>query len=307
MNIRTWNRGTEGWRIAGWVGLAIVAGGMAASAAADRFEVRKPHAAAPAPVLLVIADGGDFYYREYADTRRSLEAAGLRVQVAATTTRPSYPHPNTGEPAGVDPAVVPDLALAAVRPENYSAIAFVGGWGASMYQYAYSDPDFDGVTDNFYAHGPYNGDDDLDDGEMGEGKALANRLIGAFLAADKPVGAVCHGVTVLAWARVDGVSPLAGRRVSVPFIGSPAAFYGGRWYADYELGQVEQVLVNGGIPNRVSGQYGRPTTTADDVIVDGRIITAENYDSALAFGRVLAREAIVATTSRAARPTRRVR
>lgn len=48
--------------------------------------------------------------------------------------------------------------------------------------------------------------------------------------------AVCHGVTVLAWARVDGVSPSA------------------------------------------DGSGG--TTVADDVIVDGRIITAENYDSA---------------------------
>jgi putative intracellular protease/amidase len=48
--------------------------------------------------------------------------------------------------------------------------------------------------------------------------------------------AICHGVTVLAWARVDGVSP--------------------------------------------STDSSSGTTVADDVIVDGRIITAENYDAA---------------------------
>ena len=36
--------------------------------------------------------------------------------------------------------VFADLALAQVNSGNYSAIVFVGGWGASMYQYAYSDP-----------------------------------------------------------------------------------------------------------------------------------------------------------------------
>ena len=115
---------------------------------------------------------------------------------------------------------------------------------------------------------------------------------------------MCHGVTVLAWARVDGVSPLAGHRVSVPFIGSPATCFHGRWFADFELGQFEQVVINGGIPNRVSGQYGNPKTVADDVVVDGRIITAENYDSARQFGRILAREVILAAAP--ARPLRPV-
>jgi len=31
-----------------------------------------------------------------------------------------------------------------------------------------------------------------------------------------------------------------------------------------------------------------PTTAADDIIVDGQIITAENYDSALRLGGLLA-------------------
>ena len=41
-----------------------------------------------------------------------------------------------------------------------------------------------------------------------------------------------------------------------------------------------------------SGSIGDPTTVEDDVIVDGNIITAENYDSAYAFGAVLAEQVI---------------
>lgn len=149
-----------------------------------------------------------------------------------------------------------------------------------MYQYAYNDPTGAGITDNYYAHGPYNGDDNLYDGRIAPQKVIVNDLINAFLAADKHVAAVCHGVTVLAWARVDGVSPLSGKHVSVPSIGSPATFYQNTWYGNFALGQYEQVVANGAIANTVSGQYGNTSTVADDVVVDGRIITAENYDSA---------------------------
>lgn len=272
----------------GW-GLGLAALLPAAAAGAEKASRAKSR---PLPVLLVIADQQDFHYQEYAHSRYGLEATGVPVRVGATTTNPSIPHPNTGQAPGQDGAVIPDIALAEVDPAEYSAIAFVGGWGSSMYQYAFNDPNFDGTTDNFYVHGPYNGDDDLEDGEIGETKWVVNRLIGAFVAQGKPVAGICHGVTVLAWARVDGVSPLRGKRVSVPFIGSPATFYRGRWYADFQLGQYEQVVANGAIANRVSGQYGNPRTVADDVVVDGRIITAENYDAAVAFGKVLAAEVI---------------
>jgi len=65
--------------------------------------------------------------------------------------------------------------------------------------------------------------------------------------------AINHGVTVLAWARVDGVSP------------STDSSTGG-------------------------------TTVADDVIVDGRIITAENYDAASSDGDLAAPDAQVQPT-----------
>ncbi len=73
---------------------------------------------------MVIADQHDFYYQEYGDTRDSLEAAGVEVVVAATTTSPSFPHPNTGQGAS-DGMVVPDIALSNVNPSDYSAITLL--------------------------------------------------------------------------------------------------------------------------------------------------------------------------------------
>lgn len=245
----------------------------------ESLERREVFSADPLPVLMVIADSQDFYYQEYGDTRASLEAAGLDVVVAATTTQTSVPHAGSGEPAGGG-AVTPDLALSSVDADNYSAIVFVGGWGSSMYQY-----DFPGDYNNNH----YDGDLTT--------KTTVNNLINDFVEQDKHVAAICHGVTVLAWARVDGVSPLSGKQVSVPYIGSPAVVYNGDYYGNFALGQYEQVVANGAIANTVSGQYGNTSTVADDVIVDGRIITAENYDAAAEFGRIVAAEVIASAAA----------
>ena len=242
----------------------------------------------PLPVLLVIANR-DFYFQEYINTRRSLEAAQLTVKVAAATTARAVPSPNTGQPAGTDAGVMPDLPLSKASSHDYSAIVFVGGWGSSMYQYAYNDPNSDGVTDNFYATPRYNGDDNLNDGKVAETKVIVNKLINQFIASSKPVAGVCHGVSVLAWARVDGVSPLQGKKVVSGPSGSPAAYFLGTFYADNELSLHAQVVMNGGFTNPYSSQFGNPTTSADDVVVDGPIITAENFNSARQLGGVLAR------------------
>jgi putative intracellular protease/amidase len=240
----------------------------------EKLESRHLMAADPLPVLMVLADQRDFYYQEYGDTRLALEAAGLEVDVAATTTDPTFPHAGTGEGAGSG-MVTPDLTLAQVDAADYSAIVFVGGWGASMYQYAWPGD---------YANDHYDGNTAT--------KAIVNDLIGDFVDQDKYVAAICHGVTVLAWARVDGVSPLSGRTVSVPWIGSPGGLYQGQWYGYYELKAYPQVVDNGATANQTSGAYGDPTTAADDVVVDGRIITAENYDSASLFGTTIAEHVI---------------
>ena len=249
----------------------------------------EPKRPAPLPVLMVIVNQ-EFHYQEYANARLSLEAARLPVKVAAATTARAIPSPNTGQPANTDGGVQPNLPLSSARARDYSAIVFVGGWGSSMYQYAYIDPNLDGVIDNYYANSLYNGDDNLNDGRAGTNKVVVNQLINDFIAQDKPVAGICHGITVLAWARVNGASPLQGKKVVSGPMGSPATYFLGTSYADNELGLHEQVVINGGFTNPYSGQAGNPTTTADDVVVDGRIITAENYDSAKQLGPVLARQ-----------------
>ncbi len=195
----------------------------------EQLQSRQTMSADPLPVLMVIADQQDFYYREYSDTRASLESQGLRVVVAATSTNTSYAHPGTGQTDGIG-AVNPDVALANVDASQYSAIVFVGGWGASMYQYAYNDPDLDGTVDNFYSNPAYNGDSDLNDGQISQSKQTVNNLINQFVDQDKHVAAICHGVTVLAWARVDGVSPLSGKKVAVPTtVSAPDQYYNDTW------------------------------------------------------------------------------
>ncbi len=217
----------------------------------------------PLPVLIVIPNN-DFYYTEYGTPRRELEAAGVPVVVGAGRRALSTPHPNSGQ--GPDGGrVMPDIDLATARASNYSAIVFVGGWGASQYQYA-----FPGT----YSNAAYNATPAI--------RAAGNQLINDFVAQDKYVCGICHGVSVLAWARVNGVSPVSGRRVTTAAFNSPpntipqATEY--RWHS----------LTNGAAQVFVGGSYGDPTTYADDVIVDGRLITAGNYDSALLFGRTIA-------------------
>jgi hypothetical protein len=75
----------------------------------ESLESRDLMAADPLPVLMVLADHHDFCYRD-------------------------------SERAG-------DLAAPKAEPADYSAIAFVGGWGSSMYQHAHSSVDLARKTD----------------------------------------------------------------------------------------------------------------------------------------------------------------
>lgn len=247
-------------------------------------EVLEPRivlSAQPLPVLMVIADQQDFYYKEYNDTRTSLEAAGIDVVVAATTTNISTPHSNSGQGWEISGQVPPDIALNQVNSEDYSAIVFVGGWGSSMYQYTTFTGD--------YANDHYDGDVAT--------KILVNDLINEFDAAEKFLGFICHATTIGAWSRVDGNSLFAGKQVSVPYIGSPAVLYDGVWYANQELGQYEQAVANGATANTDANQYGDPATSADDVIVDERLVTAQDWDSATLFGATIAQLVIDAANT----------
>lgn len=213
-------------------------------------------------VLIVIASH-HFFYREYGDPRAELERAGIKVTVAAGRKAASRPHEGSGQ--GADGGIVqPDLALSEVRAKDFDAVLFSGGWGASMYQFAFT---------GRYNEPAYNGDRAV--------KAEANRIINEFVAQDKYVCALCNGVSVLAWARVNGKSPLDGKRVCAPTREAPAGVYNGRpaqpscrWHPE----------TNGAILSP-AGSIGQPGTAADDVLVDGKIITGEDDPSAREMGR----------------------
>ncbi|MGQ0799635.1 MAG: hypothetical protein ACT4NL_05945 [Pseudomarimonas sp.] len=219
-------------------------------------------AAEPLPVLMVLANR-DFNYADYAATRASLEARGLPVVVAAGESQ-------LAQPQGVGAAVRPDLVLSRATAGRYSAIVFTGGWGASSYQYA-----FEGT----YQNSAYRPKPTI--------IREVNRLIEEFTAADKPVAAICHGVTVLAWARVDGVSPLQGRVVVGPAGGTPAFRLDGVHYPDAEHPARWQMEFNGAVM-LTSRSIGNPLSASDDVWVDGKIITAENYEAVGRFAEVIA-------------------
>ena len=218
----------------------------------------------PPPILMVIANQ-DFYYPDYILPRQAIEAAGLTVEVAAPNLATAFPH-------GGVPTVEPDLALADANADNYSAILFVGGWGASIFHY-----DFPGT----YHNAAYQGTLQL--------RQTVNDLINQFDQQEKVISALCFGVTVLGWARIDGESPVDGMDVvGYPF-GGPAMTVNGESYGASVQPTSWHMEANGAnfLP---SGSVGDPTTSADDVIVDGNIITGESFESGSYFGSVVASE-----------------
>lgn len=243
--------------------------GAASSNSATTSDMRRAPARPPGSsgkrVLLVIANQ-DFFYREYHDPREELERAGIAVDVAAGRRQTCRPHSNSGQQGSGH--VMPDLAIADADASRYDAIMFSGGWGSSMYQYAFR---------GSYANAAYNGDRRT--------KEAVNRLLTQFIQQDKYVGALCHGVSVLAWARVNGNSILNGKRAVGSPRQSPAGIYNGRRDQPLSRWNAE---VNGArlSPAR---SMGDPRTSADDVAVDGKIVTGEDDNSARLFGQTLAR------------------
>ena len=213
-------------------------------------------------VLIVIANY-HFFYREYGDPRQELERAGIKVTVAAGQKGLCRPHGGSGQgPDGGN--VQADIALKDVKASDYDALLFSGGWGASAYQFAFN---------GRYNEAAYNGEKAV--------KTEVNRVINEFVSQDKYVCALCNGVSVLAWARVNGKSPLAGKRVCAPVREAAAGIYNGRPAQPSCRWHPEQ---NGAILSP-AGSIGQPGTNVDDVLVDGKIITGEDDPSAREMGR----------------------
>ena len=215
------------------------------------------------PILMVISNQ-DFWYSDYADALEGFDSQGLDVVVAAETIDVATPQWGSGY--GLDGGwVIPDIALVDVDADDYSGIFFVGGWGMSRYQYA-----FDGIYDN----PAYNGTAEI--------KTIVNDLINDFVDQDKIVSAVCYGVSVLAYARVDGVGLLDGRDVTGWNGAAPSDNLSGpnnsRWHIE-----------RNGANMLAENSIGDPTTATDDVWIDGNIITAQDFRSAFAVGQVLGR------------------
>lgn len=219
----------------------------------------------PKKVLLVIANY-HFFYREYKEPLQELERAGIQVTVAAGKKGICRPHVGSGE--GDDGgAVRVEHALAEVKAKDYDAILFSGGWGASMYQFAFP---------GRYDEAAYNGERAV--------KLEVNRLINEFLTQQKYVAALCNGTSILAWARVNGKSPLEGKLVCAPTREAAIGIYNGRraqpscrWHAE-----------ENGARMSPPGAIGNPSTNVDDVSVDGLILTGEDDPSAREMGRKLA-------------------
>lgn len=262
-----------------WDSAKVFGQTVAAKVKATTTPIPDPTSSSPLPVLLVVANQ-DFYFKEYADTRSALVAAGLTVKLAAATNTTARPHANSGQvyPTG---NLTPDLALADASASNYSAVVFVGGWGASSYQYAFS---------GTYQNATYNGNVML--------KNSVNMLINDFVAQDKYVAAICHGVSVLAWARVNGTSPLQGKTV-VGYEGSSPAYTENG--VSYPNSPDRNQLTANNANVLTAFSVGNAQTATDDVWVDGKVITAENWDSATLFGQTIAAK-VKGTTSAAPLP-----
>jgi putative intracellular protease/amidase len=221
-------------------------------------------------VLMVVAQNG-FYFKEYNDPRMEIEGAGYAVDVASVSTSWASPHLESGQRENEPGSggLIPDLALSAVDPANYEAVVFAGGWGASMYYYAY---------EGQIANATWNRND--------AAATRVNELIGLFLASNKHVVGVCNGVNILSWARVNDVSPLSGKNATAPDGGAPGQTYLGATYNDNEL-VMSKFATDNGATLVAPYTIGDVTTASDDVVVDGLLITAQNQFSAQEAGRKL--------------------
>jgi putative intracellular protease/amidase len=135
------------------------------------------------------------------------------------------------------------------------------------------------------------------------GSAEVQAKVGQFWALGRPVGAICHGVLVLARTRTEsGRSVLHGRRTTcLPAYQERAGYYATAWrlgryyrtYPDYVQTEVTAALATAGDFVRGPVELFRRGTDTDDsramVVVDGSYVSARWPGDAYLFAKALLR------------------
>ncbi|MGW6449814.1 type 1 glutamine amidotransferase domain-containing protein [Lentzea sp. NPDC055074] len=159
------------------------------------------------------------------------------------------------------PAYRAPVAWGAVVPEEFDGLVLPGGHAPGMRQYL--------------------------------GSAELRQVVARFWALRRPVGAICHGVLVLARAGV-----LDGRRTTcLPKYMERAAFFStawlrGRYYRTYPAYVQDEVVASGAVFERGPVELSRRGTATDDgpafVVRDGSYVSARWPGDAYLFARTFA-------------------
>lgn len=153
------------------------------------------------------------------------------------------------------------IAWEAVEPATFDGLVLPGGHAPGMRQYL--------------------------------GSAVLRDKVSAFWALDRPVGAICHGVLVLARAGL-----LAGRRTTcLPKYLERSAYFltawrRGRYYRTYPAYVQDEVVASGAVFERGPVELSRRGTATDDtpafVVRDGNYVSARWPGDAYLFARTFA-------------------
>ncbi|GLY46527.1 type 1 glutamine amidotransferase domain-containing protein [Lentzea sp. NBRC 102530] len=160
-----------------------------------------------------------------------------------------------------DPGYRAPVAWGPVVPEEFDGLVLPGGHAPGMRQYL--------------------------------GSAELQQVVKGFWALDRPVGAICHGVLVLARAGV-----LDGRRTTcLPKYMERMAYFAtawrrGRYYRTYPAYVQDEVIASGAVFERGPVELGNRGTATDDgpafVVQDGNYVSARWPGDAYLFAKTFA-------------------